>query len=161
MPGSSPLVQVAPLFVDVANPIVQAPPSKIRPTWNAATIVEPFEKGSGSTSVRWFVAVDPWQVDWVKGSLLIGSAGAAAAGRAATPQTSDDTATAMRATLRGRFHGIRDMDPPDGKPNRTTVTSRSRLYAERVAHVSTSRETDGARNRADPSDLSALSSTEP
>ena len=52
MPGSRPLVQVAPLLVEVAKPMAQAPPSKIRPTWKAATIVEPNEKVSGSTSVR-------------------------------------------------------------------------------------------------------------
>jgi hypothetical protein len=113
MPGSSPLVHVPPLFVDVAKPIVQAPPSKMRPTWNAATIVEPFEKLSGSTSVRWLVAVEPRQVAWVNGSLLIWTGVAAEAGKVATPQTSDDTATAVRATLRRRFHWMRVMVPPD------------------------------------------------
>jgi hypothetical protein len=33
IPGSRPLVQVAPLLVDVANPTAHAPPSKMRPTW--------------------------------------------------------------------------------------------------------------------------------
>src|SRR5205823_1896500 len=32
MPGSRPLVHVEPLFVDVAKPTAQAPPSKMRPT---------------------------------------------------------------------------------------------------------------------------------
>jgi hypothetical protein len=50
-PGRRPFVQLDPLLVDVAKPIAQAPPSYIRPTWNAATIVEPFANVSGSTSV--------------------------------------------------------------------------------------------------------------
>src|SRR5437763_1953592 len=43
----------------------------MRPTWKAATIVEPFEKVSGSTSVWWLVVFDALQVAWVKGSVLM------------------------------------------------------------------------------------------
>jgi hypothetical protein len=62
---------VLPLFDDVAKPIAQAPPSKTRPTWKAATIVEPFANVSGSTSVWWFVVVDALHVACVNGSVLI------------------------------------------------------------------------------------------
>ena len=51
IPGSVPLVHEAPLFVDVAQPMSVAPPSKKRPNWAAATIVEPDEYVSGSTIV--------------------------------------------------------------------------------------------------------------
>src|SRR5436189_49800 len=43
IPGRRPLVHDAPLFVDVAKPVAQLPPSEIRPTWKVATMVEPFE----------------------------------------------------------------------------------------------------------------------
>ena len=66
-----PFAQVPPLLVDVAKPMSQLPPSKTRPTWKVATMVEPFEKVSGSTSVWWFVVFDAAQVTWVKGSVLI------------------------------------------------------------------------------------------
>jgi len=44
------------------------PPLKKRPTWKADTTVEPYEKLSGSTSVRWLLAGS------VYGSLLSGMA---------------------------------------------------------------------------------------
>src|SRR5882672_580200 len=71
MPGSRPLVQAPPLLVEVAKPMSQEPPSKTRPTWKVATIVEPLEKVSGSTSVWWYVVLEAVQVAAVKGSLLI------------------------------------------------------------------------------------------
>src|SRR5258706_15941033 len=71
MPGSRPLVQAPPLLVEVAKPMSHAPPSKTRPTWKVATIVEPLEKVSGSTSVWWYVVLEAVQVAAVKGALLI------------------------------------------------------------------------------------------
>src|SRR6266704_5864782 len=70
IPGSRPLVHDAPLLVEVAKPMAQAPPSKTRPTWKVATMVEPFEYVSGSTSVWWFVVAEAAQVACVKGSVL-------------------------------------------------------------------------------------------
>src|SRR6266852_6893575 len=64
-PGRTPLVKCAPLLVDVANPMSDDPPLKNRPTWKVDTTVEPNEKVSGSTSVRWLL------VGLVSGSELI------------------------------------------------------------------------------------------
>jgi hypothetical protein len=47
--GRKPCVHEAPAFVEVAQPISDAPPPKNRPDWNAATIVEPKANVSGST----------------------------------------------------------------------------------------------------------------
>jgi hypothetical protein len=57
MPGRKPDVQVAPELVEVAKPMFAAPPPKIRPTWNAETIVVPKVNVSGSTSVRCWLLV--------------------------------------------------------------------------------------------------------
>src|ERR1700704_4540967 len=58
MPGRNPLVQVAPPSVEVAKPMSAPPPLKMRPTWNALTIVEPKANVSGSTSVAcWLLAL--------------------------------------------------------------------------------------------------------
>jgi hypothetical protein len=43
IPGSVPLVHDAPSLVEVAKPMSDAPPSKKRPNWAAATIVGPCE----------------------------------------------------------------------------------------------------------------------
>src|SRR5438128_3852252 len=51
MPGRVPLLQLVPLFVDVANPMSAPPPLKMRATWNPATIVVPNANAPGSTSV--------------------------------------------------------------------------------------------------------------
>jgi hypothetical protein len=57
IPGSVPELHVAPLSVEVAKPMSDAPPSKKRPNCAAATIVEPNEYVSGSTIVLcWLVA---------------------------------------------------------------------------------------------------------
>ncbi len=78
VPGSRPGVpQLPPLLVDVAKPMSQLPPSKTRPTWKEATMVEPLENVSGSTSVWWNVWAEAVQVALVKGSLLICSGEAA------------------------------------------------------------------------------------
>src|SRR5215213_5074142 len=50
-PGSAPLVQPAPPFVEVAKPVPEAPPSKKRPTCETATIVLPNANVSGLTAV--------------------------------------------------------------------------------------------------------------
>ena len=58
MPGRNPLVHVVPPSVEVAKPMSAPPPLKIRPTWNALTIVEPKANVSGSTSVAcWLLAL--------------------------------------------------------------------------------------------------------
>src|SRR3954465_7054298 len=44
----------------------------MRPTWKAATIVAPFAKLSGSTSVLWLVRADALHVACVNGSELTG-----------------------------------------------------------------------------------------
>src|SRR6266571_4445766 len=62
--GRKPLVKLLPPLVEVANPMLEAPPLKKRPTWKAETMVEPKAKVSGSTSVAC------WLVVLVYGSLL-------------------------------------------------------------------------------------------
>jgi hypothetical protein len=58
VPGRNPDVHDLPPFVEVANPMLAAPPSNMRPTWNAETMVEPKENVSGSTSVLcWLIAL--------------------------------------------------------------------------------------------------------
>ena len=57
MAGRNPFVHVFPPSVEVAHPTFDAPPSSNRPTWNAATIVEPEANVSGSTSVAWKLVV--------------------------------------------------------------------------------------------------------
>src|SRR3954471_11166991 len=97
MPGGRPVVQVAPLLVEVANPIAHAPPSKMRPTWKAATIVEPLANVSGSTSVRWLVVLDALHVACVNGSELIETTAARAlAARANAPNSARPSAGAPR-----------------------------------------------------------------
>src|SRR5258708_36673411 len=57
-PGRTPLVNCAPLLVDVANPMSDAPPLKNGPTWKVDTTAEPNEKVSGPTSDRgWLVGL--------------------------------------------------------------------------------------------------------
>src|SRR5580693_8348439 len=51
MPDRGSLIHWAPAFVDVAKPMSDAPPLKMRPTWNALTIVEPDAAALASTSV--------------------------------------------------------------------------------------------------------------
>src|SRR4051812_28752735 len=50
----------------------------MRPTWKAATIVAPFAKLSGSTSVLWLVRADALHVACVNGSELTGVVAACA-----------------------------------------------------------------------------------
>ena len=88
---------MAPLLVDVAQPPLAAPPSRYRPTWNAATIVFPKAKLSGSTSV----ACSPELVP-VYGSRLIRTGAATAAGASAA--IADAAATALFKSV---FGGMR------------------------------------------------------
>src|SRR2546426_6550695 len=62
--GRKPLVKLFPPLVEVAKPMLEAPPLKKRPTWKAETKVEPEARVSGSTSVAC------WLVLLVNGSLL-------------------------------------------------------------------------------------------
>ncbi len=55
----------APLLVEVEKPMSDAPPLWNRPTWKVETMVDPNEKVSGSTCVRWKL------VEFVNGSELI------------------------------------------------------------------------------------------
>jgi hypothetical protein len=61
IPGRTPLVHERPLLVDVAKPMPVAPPSVKTPSMATATIVEPAENVSGSTTVACWPP-------WVKGS---------------------------------------------------------------------------------------------
>src|SRR5262249_32009265 len=49
--GRKPWLQERPRLWEAAQPMLQEPPLKTRPTWNVATAVEPKAKVSGSTSV--------------------------------------------------------------------------------------------------------------
>src|SRR5436190_11017938 len=104
MPGRSPAVQDAPLFVDVENPMAQAPPSKIRPTWYAATMVEPEEKVSGSTFARWLVAEEALHVAWVNGSVPMSVVAADAV--VAPPSRPAASAPAARLVRTARRCGV-------------------------------------------------------
>ena len=89
VPGRNPLVQLAPLLVDVAHPMSLAPPSGKRPVWNTPTTVEPNENVSGSSSVWWKLLV------FVYGSVLTWVTGTANAGSARAidpPMTTANTA---------------------------------------------------------------------
>src|SRR3954467_11741941 len=78
----------------------------MRPTWYAATIVEPLAKLSGSTSVWWLVVADALHVACVNGSVLtVVTAASAAGARAtaavrATPTTRDRRADEDRSDRR-------------------------------------------------------------
>src|SRR5438477_954117 len=65
MPGSGPLVYAAPLSIDRAKTMPEAPPSVKRPASAAATPVEPKKNESGSTTVLC------WLVELVNGSVAI------------------------------------------------------------------------------------------
>ena len=58
-------MKCAPLLVEVEKPMSEEPPLWNRPTWKVDTIVDPNEKVSGSTCVRWKL------VEFVNGSELI------------------------------------------------------------------------------------------
>src|SRR5215475_4281321 len=91
----------------------------MRPTWNVATIVEPLEKVSGSTSVRWLVVADPAQVACVNGSLLMTSGPTAHAGSTGprTPPATAAAATADMAIFRRAALGTRrTIAPPLNQP---------------------------------------------
>jgi len=68
VPGSIPVVQCLPASVEVAQPMLLAPPSKKRPVWKVPTIVLPNANESGSTCVLC------WLDAFVYGSELIGVA---------------------------------------------------------------------------------------
>src|SRR5258708_17818520 len=64
MPGRKPCCQVVPPSVEVFQPMSELPPSLNRPTWEEVTMVLPYAKVSGSTSVAC------WLVELVYGSVL-------------------------------------------------------------------------------------------
>ena len=69
----------------------------MRPTWKAATIVEPSENVSGSTSVRWLVVLDALHVACVNGSVLtMFVAARAAPAKVSVPNTPTASAAALR-----------------------------------------------------------------
>ena len=94
IPGSIPLVHELPLFVDVAKPMSFAPPSKKTATWATATIVEPAEYVSGSTTVLCWPPV-------VNGSTRIWAAAFAEAGTDATSAARIVRASTSRRRLLG------------------------------------------------------------
>src|SRR5215208_1038485 len=76
----------------------------MRPTWKAATIVEPLAKVSGSTWVWWEVVFDALQVACVNGSeLTVSAAALAAPARANSPTSATPSAAAT----------LRDSKPSD------------------------------------------------
>src|SRR5919205_2272922 len=93
----TPLVQDVPLFVDVAQPMSDAPPSKKRPNCAAETRVDPNEYESGSTIVLC------WLVEFVNGSVAILTIGIVAL--AATVSTSAAAATTPRTSARRPLKG--------------------------------------------------------
>src|SRR2546430_12925150 len=93
----TPLVHDVPLFVDVAKPMSDAPPSKKRPNCAAETIVEPNEYESGSTIVLC------WLVEFVNGSVAILTTGIVAL--AATLSTSATAGTVPRASAEPPLRG--------------------------------------------------------
>src|ERR671926_1304044 len=93
----TPLVQDVPLFVDVAQPMSDAPPSKKRPNCAAETRVEPNEYESGSTIVLC------WLVEFVNGSVAIFTTGMTAP--AATLKTSAAAAAAPRTSAKRPLKG--------------------------------------------------------
>src|SRR5207244_11232462 len=93
----TPLVHDVPLFVEVAQPMSDAPPSVKRPNCAAATIVEPNEYESGSTIVLC------WLVEFVNGSVAILTTGMVAP--AATLNTSAAAAAAPRTGAERRLRG--------------------------------------------------------
>src|SRR3954451_8005653 len=68
----------------------------MRPTWYAATTVEPFEKLSGSTTVWWLVIADALHVVCVNGSASICSTAASAADAKASAAASATPGTKKR-----------------------------------------------------------------
>src|SRR2546430_2159374 len=95
--GKNPCVQVRPPLVEVAHPMLEAPPSKKRPVWRAETTVSPKVNVSGSTWVLWLL------VGLVYGSLLIRvSVSAAGTGEAVLTAKSREEASATSQTVPGR-----------------------------------------------------------
>ena len=99
VPGRKPFVQVVPLLLEVAQPISELPPLKMRPVWKAVTSVEPKENVSGSTSVLC------WLLELVKGSLLSCMREAALAVRICT--TSANTRANSRGKTMSRVRRVR------------------------------------------------------
>lgn len=99
-----PVVQFRPPFVEVAQPMLLAPPSKTRPVWKVATIVFPKPNESGSTCVAC------WLSEFVYGSLLIGVARTLPAELAEAARS--PAATAMAAAQVPAPLGIRAFTMP-------------------------------------------------
>src|ERR687883_1723748 len=97
IPGMTPLTHDVPPFVEVAQPMSDAPPSKKRPNCAAATIVLPNEYESGSTIVLC------WLVELVNGSVAILTTGIVAP--AATVSTRAAVAARPRTSAKRRLGG--------------------------------------------------------
>src|SRR2546423_11284393 len=93
----TPLVHDVPLFVEVAKPMSDAPPSLKRPNCAAETSVEPNEYESGSTIVLC------WLVEFVNGSGAIFTIGIVAL--AATLSTSAAAAKVPRTRAKRPLEG--------------------------------------------------------
>src|SRR6185437_3887105 len=83
----------------------------MRPTWKAATIVEPFANVSGSTSVWWLVGLDALHVAWVNGSTLTCCTAASAAAAKVNAAVSATPTTEARRRYSDRSDG-RIAHPP-------------------------------------------------
>jgi hypothetical protein len=55
VPGRNPSVHDFPAFRETDHPMFDEPHVYARPTWKAATTVDPSVAVSGSASVRWYV----------------------------------------------------------------------------------------------------------
>src|SRR6266852_8736232 len=104
--GMKPWVQVSPPLVEVAKPMLEAPPLKKRPTWKAETIILPEAKVSGSTSVLC------WLVLLVYGSLLIWTRGKAKAEMVDESANPRAKVTAARPRIGHLNREIRDFIVP-------------------------------------------------
>src|SRR5216684_4185661 len=104
--GRKPLVKPFPPLVDVAKPMLEAPPLKKRPTWKAETKVLPEARVSGSTSVAC------WLVLLVYGSLLIWTRVKAKAEMVDESANTRASAIAMRPRIGHLNREIRDFIVP-------------------------------------------------
>ena len=114
VPGRNPCVHEPPASVDVAHPMSEEPPSKKRPLWKAATIVDPYAKVSGSTCASCCELV------FVNESVLICVGlvvACAVAGAISHP-------SASAAAITPAIQGVRRALRPDGRASTPPVNAR-------------------------------------
>src|SRR5438309_2895682 len=128
VPGRNPLVHDPPPSVDVAQPISEEPPSKKRPLWKAATIVDPYAKVSGST------CASCWELVLVKVSVLICAGFVVACAVAGAISH----AIASAAVTAPAFQGVRRTLRPDRRASPPPVNARLRRTSVRTTAILTS-----------------------